>query len=232
MDSVKKVNSQSAGPGDFQKRSESCSAAKWLLRHFGYGRILDVGAGDLGLVAALVREGVDAHGYDCSPEVNSHRASMPTERLQTGSVLHLPYGDNSFDTVHVENLLESLAPEDIPLALRELRRVTRRNLVLKITLGPAGVRPLLRIGGSRAWWEKAFFEAGLRKHTEYYAINDYGGLQYDGEQIIVPLEKIPDAALAEFPLERLAEEIGQKEHLDATHVAVNFGEPGKTRPDP
>ena len=137
---------------------------------------------------------------------------MPTERLQTGSVLHLPYGDNSFDTVHVENLLESLAPEDIPLALRELRRVTRRNLVLKITLGPAGVRPLLRIGGSRAWWEKAFFEAGLRKHTEYYAINDYGGLQYDGEQIIVPLEKIPDAALAEFPLERLAEERGL--HMD------------------
>ena len=36
----------------------------------------------------------------------------------------------------------------------------------------------------------------------------------------------------ERALEQLAVEIGQKEHLDATDVAVYFGEPGKTHPDP
>lgn len=36
----------------------------------------------------------------------------------------------------------------------------------------------------------------------------------------------------EHALERLAEEIGQKEHLSATEVAVYFGEPGQTHPDP
>lgn len=36
----------------------------------------------------------------------------------------------------------------------------------------------------------------------------------------------------EHALGRLAEEIGQKEHLDATNVAVYFGEAGKIQPDP
>lgn len=36
----------------------------------------------------------------------------------------------------------------------------------------------------------------------------------------------------EHALERLAEAIGQKEHLDATHVAIHFGEPNQTVKDP
>ncbi len=36
----------------------------------------------------------------------------------------------------------------------------------------------------------------------------------------------------EHALEQLAEQIGQKDQLDATNVAVYFGEPGKTVPDP
>ncbi|MCE9528609.1 MAG: class I SAM-dependent methyltransferase [Planctomycetales bacterium] len=183
-----------------------------MLRHFGCGRVLDVGAGEKGLVAALVKEGIDAHGFECSPEANTGRETRLTERFQAGSVLHLPHATDSFDTVLAADFFEFLAPEDILPALQELRRVARRNVVLKIALGPSGIRTLLQARGARGWWERACFEVGLRKHPEYYAINDYSSLQNDGEQIVVPLEKVPDAALAEFPLARLAEERGL--HMD------------------
>ena len=45
-------------------------------------------------------------------------------------------------------------------------------------------------------------------------------------------QKNPKFFDGEHQLEALAREIGQEQHLDATHVAVHFGDAGKTVPDP
>ena len=55
---------------------------------------------------------------------------------------------------------------------------------------------------------------------------------YERARQMLGATKNPRFFDGEHALEQLAEEIGQKEHLDPTHVAVYFGEAGKTQPDP
>lgn len=55
---------------------------------------------------------------------------------------------------------------------------------------------------------------------------------YDRALHMLGATKNPRFFDGEHALEQLATEIGQKEHLDATHVAVYFGEEGKAQPDP
>ncbi|MGI8981033.1 MAG: class I SAM-dependent methyltransferase [Pirellulaceae bacterium] len=238
MDSITKTNPDLSGPCQFEKWIDKSSEAKWLLRFCGYGRILDVGCGNGCLISALVEEGADAHGVDVSSPLIALGAARLPGRFQVGSVLHLPYAGDSFDTVVATNLVEHLAPGEISLALRELRRVARRNVLLKIATTSDEHSSPKRIVESRDWWEKACFEAGLRKHPEYYSINDYGSLEDDGEQIVVPLQKVPEDALAEFPLARLAAQRGlhmdmlresgsrSDAHVFRYHLAAQYIRPG------
>jgi cholesterol oxidase len=55
---------------------------------------------------------------------------------------------------------------------------------------------------------------------------------YDRARQMLGANKNPRFFDGEHALEQLAADIGQKEHLDATQVAVYFGEAGKTHPDP
>lgn len=76
----------------------------------------------------------------------------------------------------------------------------------------------------------AFFRSG-----SWAALADWQAeLQpyYETARRMLGATKNPRFFDGEHALERLAEEIGQKEHLSATEVAVYFGEPGQTQPDP
>lgn len=55
---------------------------------------------------------------------------------------------------------------------------------------------------------------------------------YDRALKMLGAAKNPRFFDGEHALEQLAEQIGQSDHLNATNVAVYFGEPGKTHPDP
>lgn len=51
-------------------------------------------------------------------------------RFIEGSVLNLPFADNSFETIISTDCLEHLAPEDVVIALREIHRVCKRIFIL------------------------------------------------------------------------------------------------------
>lgn len=55
---------------------------------------------------------------------------------------------------------------------------------------------------------------------------------YDRARQMLGANKNPRFFDGEHALEQLADDIGQKQHLDATQVAVYFGEAGKPHPDP
>ena len=71
----------------------------------------------------------------------------------TGSVLRLPFEDQSFDTVVSTDCLEHLAEDDLPLAIREIARVARRQVYLRIATRPDRDKKWHLTVKPRKWWE-------------------------------------------------------------------------------
>ena len=85
--------------------------------------LLEIGKGS-GLVSTVLKSrGVDLTSLDIDPAVRPD---------VVGSVLALPFGDKAFDATLCAEVLEHLPFEDFPKALSEIRRVTRRAVVLSL----------------------------------------------------------------------------------------------------
>lgn len=106
-------------------------------------RILEVATGSGEMFRRLVEanpSGVTV-GLDLSPNMAARthgriRKAYPDASAQCHAVdvRHLPFRDASFDAVVCCYLLELLSNADIPIALREIRRVLRRNGTFTLVL--------------------------------------------------------------------------------------------------
>ena len=110
-------------------------------------RVLDAccGTGDLALAAR--RRGGVVTGLDFSPAMLARaRAKAPDVTWVQGDLLALPFADASFEAATVGFGVRNVA--DLPLALRELRRVLvpgGRVAVLEITTPRGLLRPFYRL---------------------------------------------------------------------------------------
>lgn len=214
--------------------------ARQILATCGPGRILDVGCGMGALVRELLKQGADAYGVDVSTIAAAQCNRFTPGRFQSGSVLALPFPDESFDTLVSTDCLEHLAPEDIPLALHEMHRVCKRNLFLCVATGPDRDGHWHLTIEKRDWWEKTAFAAGFRKHPMYYAITPYYALEAEGNSISIPLEKISSDVLSRYPLDALtghrdlhmdmSRETGRRSdaHMARYHLAAGYIRDGDT----
>jgi ubiquinone/menaquinone biosynthesis C-methylase UbiE len=85
--------------------------------------VLEVGIGN-GLVANYLKQsGLDITTLDIDEKLNPD---------YTGSVLGIPFPDESFEVVACFEVLEHLPYEDVPKALREIRRVSKLYVVLSL----------------------------------------------------------------------------------------------------
>lgn len=114
-----------APDSDYLDRKANRYRLAALRRHAGR-RLLDVGCGNGAYVFAL-RDTHDAEGLDI--QRFPQWAGAP-ERFHLGSATDLPFPDASFDTVSCFETLEHL--EEPEHCLRELRRVTRDNVVITV----------------------------------------------------------------------------------------------------
>lgn len=103
--------------------------------------LLDVGSGSTGIAGWLPARwsvtAIDADFADYGP------ASRPAEdgaRRIVGDARRLPFADRTFDVVLALDLLEHVAPWDRGTVLAELRRVTRRRLIVGCPAGAAAER--------------------------------------------------------------------------------------------
>ena len=117
------------------RTAENSSA--YLLPHLRAGQsLLDVGCGPGTITAdlALLVAPGEVVGFDAAPEVVAQAAARAAElglenvRFEVGDLFALPYPDESFDVVHLHQVLQHLG--DPEAALIEMRRVLRTDGVL------------------------------------------------------------------------------------------------------
>lgn len=92
-------------------------------------RVLEVGFGSGVSFLNLSEIFDEIHGIDLTSPVAEVAAGFRDKgidpQLSNGSVLHMPYPDNHFDTVLLISILEHLKPEQQVPACREIARVLR-----------------------------------------------------------------------------------------------------------
>ena len=93
------------------------------------------------------------------------------------------------------DVLEHLAERDVPKAISELHRVTRRSVFATIATRPDRDNTWHLTVKDRAWWEDRLFEAGFRKHPAMRQIVGDKTIEQDELQITVAHQKIPPAVL-------------------------------------
>jgi len=89
-------------------------------------RILDVGCGTGVQLAQLKKAGFQVHGVEPAEQMRSHAERvLPPGTVLDGSVISLPYADNSFDFVYSIEVFRYLGAEDNLAGLKEVRRVLK-----------------------------------------------------------------------------------------------------------
>ena len=170
--------------------------------------VLDVGCGDGGVSRPLAAR-VELFGVDRSRSALRRFAG----RAAVGDATELPFADRAFDLVMANDVLEHLDPDALRQTLAELRRVSRRYVLLTVPL-------------REAWLDNTWICArcGARSHvnlhvgawTEERLLGVFG--DGEGADGLVPLVACYSGALYDRP----------SDGLQALRDAVTAGSPTAT----
>ncbi|MCU1455348.1 MAG: Methyltransferase type 11 [Acidimicrobiales bacterium] len=143
-------------------------------------RVLEVGLGEGEVARRLARRwpAADITGLDLpDAELAAHWQGGPFAAL-FGDVGHLPFADATFDLVLAVEVLEHVP--DPPLALSELARVARRDLVLTVPREPVWrvanlargkyIPALGNTPGHVNHWSKAAFAELVGRHVDVHTV--------------------------------------------------------------
>ncbi len=140
--------------------------------NFRPSKILEVGTGSGGMSIFLGWLGLDITGIDIDPEVVAKAETEAAElhssaKFEVADTFHLPYGDNTFDLIFHQGLMEHFSDSDIRRILAEQLRVARR-VVLSV---PNHWYPRRDFGDERLMdkhhWGKILSEFGVTKSYYY-----------------------------------------------------------------
>lgn len=95
-------------------------------------KVLDVGCG-LGFVVYYLRKfGIEAYGIDISDYAVEHALPSVKPYIKSGSILKIPFKDNSFDLITSFDALEHIPEEQLSAAIDECTRVSKKLQFHKI----------------------------------------------------------------------------------------------------
>jgi SAM-dependent methyltransferase len=97
--------------------------------------ILEIGVGNKTLVNYLREHNFKIYSCDIDPNLNPD---------YVGDIRKLPFKDNEFDVVCAFQILEHIPWEDVPAALSELKRVSRKNVIFSIPYTPVSIEMVLK----------------------------------------------------------------------------------------
>ena len=189
-------------------------ATFWELRQTcALGRVLEIGCGTGQFVQRLIELGVDAFGIEASADAIREVDAHVPGRCIVWSSGPLPCADAEFDTVICLDWLTDADESDVDRLIPELRRVTSRHVCVRVQETDARDR----FSRTREWWDARFIQAGFRRHPALLRVVDYSTLDRESRGMLLLYERVPDAALAAYPLARLAEE--RDLHMDMLREA-------------
>ena len=99
--------------------------------------ILDAGCGEGFTLAKLKENGINSsvQGFDSSPvAIKIAKKIHPQIPINLQNIYDLPYPNNSFDLVICNEVLEHLS--DPPTAVKEIVRVSNKNVIVSVPLEP------------------------------------------------------------------------------------------------
>ncbi len=134
-------------------RHDYCeSLANNLIQKYGKVRYLDIGCSCGFLVKNLREKGCDAWGLEISDYALEN--SCAKGYVLKGSVVNIPFKDDSFDVVHSQGLWEYVKEEDIPKAWLECNRVGKEQNHNIDFLGSKLGEEDFVTAKPREWWEQ------------------------------------------------------------------------------
>lgn len=114
-----------SGYARYDRIASNADIAGWLLwRNFRVANALDIGCATGFLVEVLRERGIDAQGCDLSAYAVEHATPGAAGHLRVANLFAgLPWQDGAFELVTALEILEHLPPDQVGLALAEIRRV-------------------------------------------------------------------------------------------------------------
>jgi len=155
-----------------------CRFASDVVAKVQFHKMLDAGTGNGALVRLMRSHGKAAFGIELSRAVLEKECPDMLQKgwVEPGLLTNLPFEDNSFDLVYSADVLEHIHPDEADTVIRELVRVSRRHIVMSISLkghtkatsennDEAHRHTMLR---PREWWEGKFREYGAVVNKELF----------------------------------------------------------------
>jgi ubiquinone/menaquinone biosynthesis C-methylase UbiE len=166
------------------------AAVRHVLERLAFESVLDVGGGHGQLVPIFLERGCALTILGSNDDTHRRvRESFPGAGIQfaTGSVLRLPFPDQSFDVVIAVRLISHI--EAWPTLLAEFCRVARRSVIIDYAswLSPNALTPLLFMlkksleGNTRTY--RTFFRSELRRTFREHGFDVVG----ERKQFFLPM---------------------------------------------
>lgn len=171
-----------------------------LVEELGSGTLLDAGSGSLGL-SPWLGTAWSVTAVDTSfDDYGASRAFAGRARAVVGDVRELPFGDRAFDAVVALDLLEHVPAADRDRALDELRRVTRRRLIVAGPAGEAALaadRRLLGVLKRKPGWLTEHVDLGFPTREQVRAaLEPHGALRLLGNESVASHVRLVRAELS------------------------------------
>lgn len=105
-----------------------------IINIFNPKKALDVGCAKGFFVKRLRERGIEAYGIDISRYAVNSAHPQTRAFIKKADILKIPWPNNYFDVVSCLETMEHLHPDEIDMAIKEMKRVTTNHIFLTIPL--------------------------------------------------------------------------------------------------
>lgn len=133
-----------------------------IMREINPNSVCDIGCGEGSLISKFINNGIKATGIDISETVVTRAVNNFGPHFQVGSILNIPFSDNSFNCSISTDCLEHLSPGDISQAVSELIRVSNSYIFIQVATTLDYEKKWHLTVKNKDWWSSMFFKHNLK----------------------------------------------------------------------
>jgi len=140
---------------------------KKALKDYSAQRSLEVGCGYARLTPWIAEYSMEHHAVDAESKLLKDAQMLyPSVQFHKATVQNLPFPNNYFDLCVSWTVLQHIPPEELPTAVREVKRVLKANGIFIIAEETENITELDTWGHSLEEWKELLSPWNLAWHTE------------------------------------------------------------------